>query len=118
MSEEPEHTPLPWMIYDDFDPLKVKIKGFYPDIGGAHVATVLHKANASLIVRSVNAVPDLVKALEPFADVARAFTSAIGPDGIDDGVALTITMHGKQHEFIMSTEAFSNARTVLAKVKP
>src|SRR5882724_8688361 len=56
---------------------------------------------------------DARKALEPFSDAARSFTSAIGPDGIDDGVAVTVKMHGAQYEIVMSTEDFSRARATL-----
>jgi len=43
--------------------------------------------------RSGGKLADARKALEPFSDAARSFTSAIGPDGIDDGVAVTVKMH-------------------------
>jgi hypothetical protein len=51
----------------------------------------------------------VIEALKPFADAARAFTSAIGPDGIDDGIAVSVTMHGTPREVIMSTADFSAA---------
>lgn len=54
------------------------------------------------------------KALEPFATAARAFTSAIAPDGIDDGITLEVTMHGRPHRHAtMSTADFSRAAAAL-----
>lgn len=62
------------------------------------------------------AVPaDVREALKPFAEAAREFTSAIGPDGIDDGVAVVATMHGTRREAILSTTDFSRAAKVFAQ---
>jgi hypothetical protein len=58
-----EHTPTPWTIYDDADPLKIAIKGIRRDIGGAHVATVLSHENATFLLKAVNNHEALVKAL-------------------------------------------------------
>lgn len=63
-SAKMEHTPTPWKIYDDADPLHVKIMGRYPVTGGAHIADVLSPANAAFIVTAVNSHADLREAMK------------------------------------------------------
>lgn len=58
------HTPPPWKVYDDSDPLHIAIKGFRSDIGGAHVADVLSPDNAAFLLKAVNNHDALVRALE------------------------------------------------------
>lgn len=58
-----KHTPFPWTIYDDSDPVYIQIKGKRSDIGDVHIATVIGRANAQLII----SLSDLVKALEEIA---------------------------------------------------
>jgi hypothetical protein len=77
MSEETEHTPLPWVADSDDRPgmawnihiLSASDRDmricFMTSAGPA-------QQNADLIVRSVNAVPDLVKALE---EIVASLTS-------------------------------------------
>jgi len=94
-----QHTPSPWSIYDDSDPLNIKIKGTRPDIGGVHIATVLGEANA----RAILALPELVKALEM---IAR--TTFSGKENDDS----YIRGNSDAHEFCALV-----ARAALAKVK-
>jgi hypothetical protein len=58
------HTPPPWKIYDDSDPLHIAIKGFRSDIGGAHVADVLSHDNAAFLLKAVNNYDAMIEALE------------------------------------------------------
>lgn len=59
-------------------------------------------------------VEELKARLKPFADAARNFTSAIAPDGIDDGISVVATMHGGRYEAVLSTADFSNASRALS----
>jgi hypothetical protein len=61
------HTPTPWTIYDDSDPLHIAIKGYYSDTGGAHVADILSPANAAFILKAANNHELMVAALERIA---------------------------------------------------
>lgn len=75
-----KHTPLPWMADPDERP------GYEWNIHIVQQADAnmrvcfmsraedseISEANAELIVRSVNALPELVKALEPFVAIANA----------------------------------------------
>jgi hypothetical protein len=61
-------------------------------------------------------VARLCKALEPFANAARSFTGAIGPDGIDDGLTVIACIHGRPEcEAILSTADFSAAARSAAR---
>lgn len=70
-----EHTPTPWQIYDDVNPLHIAIKWHYSDIGGAHVADVLSPANAEFIVKAVNNHADMVACV-------RASLNMVEGDGL------------------------------------
>ena len=71
------------------------------------------------IARLIRENEALRKALEPFATAAREFTSAIAPDGIDDGIALEVTMHGRPHRHAtLSTIDFSRAHAALSPKEP
>lgn len=94
-----EHTPTPWQIYDAADPHHIMIKGFYPVLGGAHVADVLFPENAAFIVKACNSHDTLVKALEEIAT------------GCDDE-------HLHPFNSVWAELIKSRAREVLAKVQP
>jgi hypothetical protein len=80
------HTPLPWTTEGDGG--RMLVRGSDATIVALRhrLPGEIHKANAELIVRSVNALPDLVKALED----ARAFMAdRIHQDG-NCGVSILI----------------------------
>lgn len=81
--KKPEHTPLPWHLgivlypyvhfYGPTDAI-----GFSPAIGSCQTALGEDHdvANAAFIVRSVNAIPDLISALE---QIRRYSDENLGP---------------------------------------
>ncbi|MDJ1632299.1 hypothetical protein [Rhizobium rhizogenes] len=58
------------------------------------------------------------KVIEPFANAARNFTFAIGPDGIDDGLTVLAYVHVcREREADLSTADFSAASAFLSKLE-
>lgn len=61
---------------------------------------------------------EMERALEPFSEAAREFTSAIAHDGIDDGLSVIATMYGSEgREAKLSTAHFSVARAARQKAR-
>ena len=81
-----DHTPTPWKVYDDSDPLHIAIKGYYSSTGGAHVADILSPANAAFIIKAVNSHDALVKALDWIVSNPNAHHAnmvAVAKDALD-----------------------------------
>jgi hypothetical protein len=81
-----KHTPTPWKIYDDSNPLHIAIKGYYSSTGGAHVADILSPANAAFILKAANSHDALVKALEWIVSNPNAHHAnmvAVAKDALD-----------------------------------
>jgi hypothetical protein len=114
MSEEkPEHTPLPWSTGGIFNPKSdnptVNIWGPIP-VGkqsGKIIAHAISVKDANLIIRSVNAVPDLVAALDDLIDILSGAQSGFISGSDTD-----------QTWDIARSNRLNNARAALARVKP
>lgn len=62
------------------------------------------------------ALAEARRVIEPFAKVASAFSFAIAPDSIDDGMAVVAHAHVKpDSEVVLSTTNFSAARDWLSR---
>jgi hypothetical protein len=133
-AEKAEHTPLPWSIR----PNKFDDWGFIRGADGQTLACIArgaddkefdghrrdgtdpYQANADLIVHSVNAIPNLIAALEPFAKLIDRYDEANiahnrrrRDDGYIDRPALP-----DSHRVSVSMGELRAARAALAKVKP
>jgi hypothetical protein len=122
MTEKPEHTPLPWCIPDGQDNESLVCRDIDGRAGDVIFGTADKfrswqrrmtiaecDANAALIVRSVNAIPDLVRALESALCQWQMYADMHERE--DEGVRLV-------DEKTAEGDLFRHCKAVLAKVKP